>query len=155
LRPGLPALTLDNIKTYIQSGNVVFDSPSKSPTSLARSISKKVGQEHGFEPQVLILGLEDLQHAIGGNPFPAAVSDPGTLHFSFLERPATNPDVQTLDAIRTSTESYRITDGVFYLHAPDGVARSKLAARAEKCLGVATTLRNYRTVEKLMALVLE
>ena len=101
----------------------------------------------------LNLSNEDLLTAIESNPFPNAVSDPKTLHFFFLAEPASNPDTEALGGIKTSTEKYQLTDGVFYLHAPDGVGRSKLAANAEKHLGVVTTARNYRTVAKLLAMV--
>ena len=101
----------------------------------------------------LNLSHEDLLTAIESNPFPNAVSDPKTLHFFFLAEPASNPDTEALGGIKTSTEKYQLTDGVFYLHAPDGVGRSKLAANAEKHLGVVTTARNYRTVAKLLAMV--
>jgi uncharacterized protein (DUF1697 family) len=63
--------------------------------------------------------------------------------------------IALLEAARAKTESYVLTDLVFYLHAPDGIGRSKLASTAEKHLGVAATARNHRTVTKLMALALD
>ena len=65
---------------------------------------------------------------------------------------ATDPDIEALDNAKTPTETYQLTDHVLYLHAPDGIGRSKLAANAEKHLGVVTTARNYRTVEKLLSM---
>ncbi len=76
-----------------------------------------------------------------------------TLHFSFLFEPPADPDLKALADAKSPTESYKLTDRVFYLHAPDGVGRSKLAANAEKHLGVVTTARNYRTVNKLLEMV--
>jgi uncharacterized protein (DUF1697 family) len=151
----LEALKLQNVKTYIQSGNVVFDSPSKDAALLRKSIRERIEQEYGFVPEVLLLRLEDLQQAIKENPFPDAVSDPKSLHFFFLQTPAAKPNTRALEAARTATESYLVTDRVFYLHAPDGIGRSRLAATAEKSLGAAATARNYRTVEKLLALASE
>jgi uncharacterized protein (DUF1697 family) len=101
------------------------------------------------------LSLDDLQKAIRENPFPEAVSEPKSLHFFFLEQPATMANSKALESAKAGTESYVLTDRVFYLHAPDGIGRSKLAATAERHLGVAATARNYRTVEKLMELALE
>ena len=152
LRIGLESLKLRNVRTYIQSGNVVFASSSKSAAALARKIADHVEQRHGFRPQVLLLTYEDLADAVEKNPFPKAVSDPKTLHFTFLAEPATDPDLAALDAVKSATEEYALTDHVFYLHAPDGIGRSKLAANAEKILGVTMTGRNFRTVEKLMAI---
>jgi len=151
----LEAMKLKNIKTYIQSGNVVFDSDLRSAKSLAKLIEERIEQQYGFLPQVLLLSPNDLQSAIDQNPFPDAVSDPKTLHFFFLEQPAVNPNIEALDAAKIATENYVVTDRVFYLHAPNGIGRSKLAVTAEKHLGVRATARNYRTVETLMALACE
>ena len=74
-------------------------------------------------------------------------------HFLFLAEPATSPNVEAMDNAKTSTENYKLTGRVFYLHAPDGIGRSKLAANAEKYLGVVTTGRNYRTIDKLLTMV--
>ena len=153
LRGDLEDLKLKNVRTYIQSGNAVFDSTGKSASALAEKIGRKVKEKHGFRPHLFLLTREDLLAAVGSNPFPDAVSDPKTLHFFFLSDPATDANRQALDDARAPTESYRLTDQVFYLHAPDGTGRSKLAANAEKHLGVAVTARNYRTVDKLLAMV--
>ena len=153
LKSDLESLNLKNVRTYIQSGNIVFDSTAKTASSLSSKIARRIEERHRFRPQLLILRAEDLLLAIESNPFPKAVSDPKTLHFFFLAEPASNPDTKALDDAKTSSERYKLTDGVFYLHAPDGIGRSKLAANAAKHLGVVTTARNYRTVDKLLSMV--
>lgn len=150
----LEGLKLKNIKTYIQSGNVVFDTKSTSLTSLTKSIVAGIEEEHGFAPKLLLLSPDALQQAINDNPFPQAASEPKSLHFFFLEKPPTNANTKALESAKGETESYVLTDRVFYLHAPDGIGRSKLASTAEKHLGVTATARNLRTVEKLMELAL-
>ena len=151
----LETIQLTNIKTYIQSGNVVFDSKSKSSKSIQKAIIETIDKEHSFSLQLLLLRQGELQMAINRNPYPDAVSEPQTLHLFFLESTPAKPNVKALDLAKSSTESYELIDRVFYLHAPDGVGRSKLAATAEKHLGVMATARNYRTVEKLMELASE
>jgi uncharacterized protein (DUF1697 family) len=153
LRSDLASLGLTNVRTYIQSGNVVFDATAKTATSLIKHIGGCIERQHGFRPHLLILDGNTLQAAITANPFPKAVSAPKTLHFFFLAEPATDPDIEALDRAKAPTEHYTLTDRVFYLHAPDGIGRSKLAANAEKYLGVVTTARNYRTVDKLSSMV--
>ncbi len=150
LRSHLESLGLQNIRTYIQSGNVVFDSADGTALSHAANISGLIEAKFGFKPKLFVLDLESLQMAIAENPFPDAVSDPKTLHFSFLAKPAVDADLDALDAFKSPTEEFELTERVFYLHAPDGIGRSKLAANVEKRLGVATTSRNFRTVEKLL-----
>lgn len=151
----LEALKLKNVKTYIQSGNVVFDTSSKNVTSLTKSIVAKIADEHGFAPRLLLISPDELQQAIDANPFPHAAANPKSLHFFFLEKPPANPNIKAIESAKAATESYFLTDLVFYLHTPDGFGRSKLASTAEKHLGVAATARNSRTVEKLMALALD
>lgn len=151
----LEALKLRNIKTYIQSGNVVFDTRLTNLTSLKASIVARIEKEHGFAPKLLLLSPDALQKAINDNPFPHASSEPKSLHFFFLEKPPTNANTKALELAKAETENFVLADLVFYLHAPDGIGRSKLASTAEKRLGVAATARNLRTVEKLMALALD
>jgi uncharacterized protein (DUF1697 family) len=151
----LEAMKLKNVKTYIQSGNVVFDTTSKNLTSLTKSIVARIEVEHGFAPRLLLISPDELKKAIDANPFPHAAAEPKSLHFFFLEKPATNPNIKALESVKAETESYVLADLVFYLHTPDGFARSRLASTAEKHLGVAATARNSRTVEKLMALALD
>lgn len=152
LRNDLEELGLENVRTYIQSGNVVFDASAKSAAALGTKIGKQIEQRHGFRPQLLVLTRQDLLAAVESNPFPEAVSEPKSLHFSFLAEPAADPDLKALDDVKAATERYELTDRVFYLHAPDGIGRSKLAANVEKHIGVAMTGRNYRTVEKLLSM---
>ena len=155
LKSDLESLKLKSVRTYIQSGNVVFDSTAKTASSLTKKICSQIEKQHGFRPQLFILDRNDLLAAIKSNPFPNAVSDPKTLHFFFLSEPAADPDIKALDNARNQTENYKLTPRVFYLHAPDGIGRSKLAANAEKHLGVVTTARNYRTVDKLRFMAME
>lgn len=153
LKKDLEGLKLSNVQTYIQSGNVVFQSSSSSGATLAKKISDTVETEHGFRPHVLLLTRDELETAIERNPFHVATSEPTSLHFFFLEKPASQANLAGLEKIKAANESFRLIDKVFYLHAPDGVGRSKLAAGAEKLLGVVVTARNYRTVEKLRTMV--
>ena len=150
LKRDLEALNFANVRTYIQSGNVVFESSAGNPRSLAEKITARIGEQHGFHPHVLVLQPEDLLASIAANPFPAAVS--ATLHFFFLAGTPSDPDTAALEGAKSSTERYKLTDTVFYLHAPDGIARSKLAANAEKHLGVVVTARNFRSVEKIASM---
>lgn len=138
------------VRTYIQSGNAVFASAEKNLTRLSMQLSTEIMKRRGFEPHVHILTLEALAKAIAENPFPEAVIDPGSLHLGFLASSPTSPDLKKLSSLRKDSERFQLTERVFYLHAPEGVGRSKLAASAEKILGVPMTDRNWRTVCKVM-----
>jgi uncharacterized protein (DUF1697 family) len=138
------------VRTYIQSGNAVFESAEKNSARLSRQLSAEILKRRGFKPHVHILTPEALDKAVAENPFPEAVIDPASLHLGFLASPPKAPDLEKLSSLRKESERFHLTEGVFYLHAPEGVGRSKLAASSEKLLGVSMTDRNWRTVCKVM-----
>jgi len=142
-----------NVKTYIQSGNIVLQSKEKNATRLANKIRAGIKERFHFEPHVLLLKIQELETAIKNNPFPEAESEPTTLHLGFLASAPKDPDMQKLKSIGKENERFVLKSNVFYLHAPDGIGRSKLAASAEKLLGVPQTGRNWRTVCQLMDIV--
>jgi uncharacterized protein (DUF1697 family) len=147
--------TLENVgcqdvATYIQSGNAVFQSGERDASLLAETIEAEIKKRHGIEPRVLVLTSDDIERAMRSNPFPEAESEPKTLHLYFLAAPPERPDLDALEGIKGDRERFVLGDGVFYLHAPDGIGRSKLAASIERLLGVPTTARNWRTVRKVM-----
>jgi len=141
-----------DVRTYIQSGNVVFRSAESDVRRLAGRLTAAVGKSHGFEPHVLLLTRSELESAARGNPFPECSENPKSVHLFFLAEPPKKPDLKTCEALKTSTERFKLTGCVFYLHTPDGFGTSKLAVRAEKLLGVAATARNWRTVMTLVDL---
>lgn len=149
----LESLGAGEVRTYIQSGNAVFESAEKNLARLAERTSAEIMNCCGFAPQVQVLTLETLAQAIAKNPFPEAVSDPSNLYLGFLASSPKSPDLAKLSGLAKASERYQLIEGVFYLHAPEGVGRSKLAASAERLLGVPMTVRNWRTVCKVMALV--
>ena len=146
----LENLGCQDVATYIQSGNAVFRSKETDTSLLSDRIKAAIGESHGFEPMVLLLGSEELERIIHSNPFPEAESEPRTLHLYFLAASPERPDLDALERIKGERERFVLVDGVFYLHAPDGIGRSKLAANAEKLLGVPATARNWRTVRKVL-----
>lgn len=148
----LEALGAARVATYIQSGNVVFQHEAEDASRLASRIGAAVKESHGFEPQVLLRGADEVENAMACNPFPEAESEPASLHLYFLDSVPQNPDLELLDSIKRDNEQFKLSERVFFLHAPSGIGRSKLAAWVEKALGVAATARNWRTVGKIMAM---
>ena len=144
-----------NIKTYIQSGNAIFQCAENNIAKLSKRLTVEIKKRHGFEPCVLILALDEIEKVMLGNPFPEAETDPGSLHLGFLAFPPKSPDLKKLEGLKKESERFHLTERVFYLHAPEGVGRSKLAATAEKLLGVPMTDRNWRTVYKIREMARE
>lgn len=149
----LTEMGLRDVQTYIQSGNVVFSSAAKDRVALAAKITAAIKAQHGFAPQVLLLDAAELRKAMADNPYPEAEADPKSLSLLFLAEAPQHPDLKSLEALKTASERFKLIGKVFYLHAPEGFGRSRLAARAEKLLGVAASGRNWNTVCKLAEMV--
>jgi uncharacterized protein (DUF1697 family) len=138
-----------SVRTYIQSGNVVFQSRSGTARTLGTRIARLVLGEFGFEPHVVVISGEQLAAAIRGNPFPAALKNHKLLHLYFLAESPRKPDLESLVELDAGREEFALKGGVFYLYTPDGFADSVLRSRVERCLGVAATARNWRTANEL------
>ena len=140
------------VRTYIQSGNVVFRHKEGQATRLSQTISQAVLNRFHFAPYVLLMTKGHLKSALAANPFTTAEEMPKSLHLSFLSAVPTGADFDELNKLKATNEEFELIDQVFYLHAPDGIGRSKLAARVEKLLGVEATARNWRTAQKVLEL---
>jgi uncharacterized protein (DUF1697 family) len=138
-----------SVRTYIQSGNVVFTSTSRSKPNLSKRLGDAIEAAFDFRPNILLLTDTDFRYAIANNPFSDAIREPKTLHFFFLESNPEQPDIDGIGKLAIPSERFQLIDSVFCLHAPDGFGRSKLAAGAERRLGVPTTARNYTTIASL------
>jgi uncharacterized protein (DUF1697 family) len=138
------------VATYVQSGNAVFKSTERNAVQIGQRLSQEINGRCGFRPHILVLSATELGKAVAANPFADAASDPATLHLGFLDSVPRNPDLERLDSLRKGSERFYLGDSVFYLHAPEGVGRSRLAASAEKLLGVPMTDRNWKTVCKIL-----
>ncbi|MEM7201968.1 MAG: DUF1697 domain-containing protein [Planctomycetota bacterium] len=152
LRTALEAAGFEAVRTYIQSGNLTLRS-SASRAGTAAQIAETVEAHFGVQTTPLVLTPAELRAAENSNPFPEAAAAPKTLHVFFLAQTAKRPDTTGIDAARAASERTKLSGRTFYLHAPDGIARSKLATKAEALLGVPATARNLRTVTKLLEML--
>ena len=136
----------ENVKTYIQSGNIVLSfnqNPIKKVTELIQS-------KFGFTPKVMVLSESEFNAAVEHNPYKQYEGK--FVHIYFCES-TPNIDSIKLEKYTSKTERYTLVDNIFYIHAPEGVARSKLVANIESCLGVSSTGRNLNTVNKLTEMI--
>ena len=148
----LEAAGCSDVKTYIQSGNVVFRHTLGDAARMAARVRQIISKERGFEPRVLVLEPRELEKAVASNPFSAAAAEPRTLHLYFLDQRPQSPDIEALNSAKAKSESFALKGRIFYLHAPGGFGISKLAQRAERFLGVDATARNWRTVTTVLEL---
>ena len=141
------------VKTYIQSGNVVFNADIESEDVLVNVIRDAIETEYGFSPEVHLIPADVFKGAIVSNPYPQAVSEPTSLHLFFLKSSPQSTRVSSANELLSKSETFEVVDRFLYLHAPDGIAQSKFAKSIDKALNVNTTARNWRTVLKLAELV--
>jgi uncharacterized protein (DUF1697 family) len=150
LAAALEDVGLADVRTYIQSGNVLFTSPKTTAPQLAKRIGDCVAKRFDFQPRVLVLSSKELAKAAAANPFREADENPKSLHLFFLARMPPSPDIAGLHKLKAKTEKFELKGKVFYLHTPAGFGVSKLAERAERLLGVDATARNWRTVRSVL-----
>jgi len=152
LRALCESLGLQDAKTYVQSGNVVFRAKERPTAALARRMEDAIERKAGFRPAVVLRIAADLRAVIAGNPFAAREGiEPGKLLVTFL---AAEPSPQAREearAIKADPEELHVGGRELYIYFPNGVGRSKLSlAKVERALKVAGTARNWNTVTKLL-----
>jgi uncharacterized protein (DUF1697 family) len=141
-----------SVRTYIQSGNVVFRASRGTARSLAAEIGALILKRAGFGPHVLVLSRRELAAAIRSNPFPEADRDHKSLHLFFLSARPLHPDLDSLARLKRGREGFALDGKVFYLYTPHGFAQSALHDRVERLLGVPATARNWRTANELLSM---
>jgi uncharacterized protein (DUF1697 family) len=144
----------DDVRTYIQSGNVVFGATPDLLAQLPSLIAARIAERFGYRTPVVVRTTEQIGEVVTNNPFLAAGADEATLHVLFLaDRPG--PDrIATLDPGRSAPDAFTVRGQEVYLRLPNGVADTKLTnAYFDAKLGTTSTGRNWRTVTKLQALM--
>ncbi|MBO3696808.1 DUF1697 domain-containing protein [Roseivirga sp. E12] len=137
-----------DVKTYIQSGNVVF----KNETRAGDQIADLIDGKFGFKPSVFVLSEDELKAAAANSPFQTEVGK--ALHFFFCDQIPQSVDYEFLDGLKAPSEEYQLIDKVFYLYAPDGIGRSKLAEKMGRTFkDVTITARNLNTINKLIGMI--
>jgi uncharacterized protein (DUF1697 family) len=152
LRALIEELGAEDVRTYVQSGNVVFRS-ALSRAELAKAVPKEIHDRLGLDLVVVFLTRAELARVATGNPFASAQSDPLRLHVTFLAERPQAARVRELGKVEFPPDEFAVESTAVYLHCPQGYGRSKLSnAFFEKQLGVAATTRNWRTVTTLAEL---
>jgi uncharacterized protein (DUF1697 family) len=138
-----------DVKSYIQSGNIVF-AANGSADAVARKLAGEFAGTFGFAAKLMVVDAKRWGRFVRGNPYAKlAAQNPNVVHAGIC---AGGPDEKALSVLLAKTggsEAFRIGRGIVYLHAPDGFGRSTFAAWMERAGGVAMTVRNWRTVAAL------
>ncbi|GIP38284.1 hypothetical protein J31TS4_15640 [Paenibacillus sp. J31TS4] len=157
LKAVLEAAGFRNVQTYIQSGNVLLDS-ELSEREAAKRMEAEIEKAFGIALTVVLRTFEELRHAAANCPFTEAEiaeaeaqADGERLYAAFLPEEPGSEGIARLNACESGKDEFRIVGKDVYLLFRQSIRDSKLSANLAK-LGVPVTVRNWRTVSKLVAL---
>jgi uncharacterized protein (DUF1697 family) len=141
------------VRTFIQSGNVIFTAGSRVSTRLAEVIASKISERFGYRVPVILRTAKEIREVVSKNPFPLMEE---VLHVMFLANRPGSKEVAALDANRSTRDAFTVLGQEIYLHLPNGAGDTKLTnAWFDSKLATTSTMRNWRTVTKLLALMEE
>ncbi len=140
------------VETLLQSGNVVFDAPADAGAAVAARARASIASAHDIDAPIVLRDAESWLGLVAGNPFLAAGADPDVLHAACL---SAAPSASRGSSLTVSPpDAFVVVGADVYLRLPNGLARSKLTnAWLDARLGIVSTMRNWRTVTKLAAMV--
>jgi uncharacterized protein (DUF1697 family) len=140
-----------NVRTFIQSGNVIFTASASVWKRLAGAVASGIEEQFGYRVPVILRTAQQLGDVVSNNPFPR---EEDTLHVMFLADRPSPAKIAALDPNRSSPDAFIVRGQEIYLQLPNRVAASKLTnAWFDSKLGTVSTLRNWRTVTKLLAMM--
>jgi len=152
LRELLTDLGYDDVRTVMQSGNVVLGS-DKSPDGVARDLEKQLAERLGVETDVIVRTRDELARVVERNPLADVATDPRRYQVSFLAAKPGAEVVRELSKLDVEPERVVVSGREVYAWHPNGLQRSPLAKLlTDKELGVTATARNWNTVTKLLEL---
>lgn len=141
---------LEDVQTYIQSGNLVFRYP-KQVSTLPKKLGDEIESHFGFRPKMIILTSEYFSEAARKYPF--TVADHKLASLMFLDSQPKDAAIERLNEVDHSPDQIEVGHRVVHIYFPNGVSGSRTnLAKIERVLGVNGTARNWRTVQKLISM---
>jgi uncharacterized protein (DUF1697 family) len=147
LRALFESLGYGEVRTFIQSGNVIF--AADGPVT-AKAIESAIAARFNIAVAVVLRTPGELERIVRDNPFTRA--DPSNLHVGFMTQRPSADVVAALDHERFRPELFAVKGAELYFWLPDGMARTKLPSYLDRQLRTPTTIRNWRTLNKLVEL---
>jgi uncharacterized protein (DUF1697 family) len=151
--PALRAMAEDlgyaDVATYINSGNLILSSPKKADT-VEREISKTIEDTFGRPIDVTVRTPAQLKKILAENPYPDG--NPSQVTVAFLTKAPAKDAKDKVAAVAKDYEPFTIAGQQVYVYYSQGIGRSKLAEKFSDIIGVSSTVRNIRTVDKVLAL---
>jgi uncharacterized protein (DUF1697 family) len=146
------AVGATSVRTYIQSGNVLFESVRPEP--VIEQVTAEIGRVYGYPGRIVLRSAEELKTAYKANPFAKSGAPLETLNIYFLADMPAPAAVKALDPDRSPGDSFVVRGREIYLQLPHGMARTRLTnAWFDAKLKTVSTARNWNTVGKLVELM--
>jgi uncharacterized protein (DUF1697 family) len=155
LRKLVEKLGHTNVRTLLNSGNVVFSSPSSDARKAGARIEKALAESTGVSARVLVISAAELAKVVKENPLATIADNPSRLLVAFLAHAADRSKLQPLLKQSWGGETLAIGPRAAYVWIPDGIAESQLFPTIGRALKNAVTTRNWATVLKLQSLAAE
>ena len=162
LREIVRSLGHEDVATYIQSGNVVLRTDRTGSGDLAAELERAIAERSDVRPGVVVVTRDELAAVVAGNPYPDE-DDPTRVHVEFHGAPISPAGADAVAAAeqrardKGGADRATVAGSVVYLHTPDGLGRSELAAqlarRPRAATPSVTTMRNWATVTRLLAML--
>ena len=147
------SLSFSNVKTYINSGNIAFDSAKTTEKRLVASIENAIEETFGKKIAVMVRGQRDIDRVLANNPFDGEFENHKEMHVLFMRCAMSAEKANQLLEVQTADERFAVVGREIYCHLKLGVAGSLLGKGfIDKKLKVSVTARNWRTVQKLAQL---
>jgi uncharacterized protein (DUF1697 family) len=139
-----------NVRSYIQSGNVVFEAGARAATRAMAAARARILEDFGIDVPLIVRSADEMRRVIDENPFLRDGAPEKTLHVAFLADQPNAERVRALDPNRSLPDSFVVVGRDIYLRLPNGAGRSKLTnAYFDSKLDTISTGRNWRTVVTL------
>lgn len=157
LRALYTSLKLEEVRTHVQSGNVIFRTKEKNLPALARKIQEGIGREFGFRPEVILRTASEMRHAIEASPFAARRNvEPGKILITFLASEPGSEVHASLGALKGYPEELHLKGREVYIYFPNGAGKSRLPwSSVEKLFKTTGTARNLNSVTKMLEIAEE
>jgi len=156
LREIFAKLGLTNVSTYIQSGNVIFNSPETATEELAQNIAAKITAGFGYNVPVIVLNVLEFEYIYKNNPLNDGIRETGYLHITFLSATPAGFDIKAIEQKKQKGEEIAISGNACYLYCPNGYGNTKLTNTfLESKLKVTATTRNLKTTGELLKMALQ
>jgi uncharacterized protein (DUF1697 family) len=154
LREVLAGLGYEDVATYVNSGNAVFSAPGRAaPATLERTIEAALEEAFGFQVPVIVRTRDELAAVVADNPLEGVADDPSRHLVLFLREAVDPATLADLDPADFAPEAFHLRGRELHLWNPEGISKSEIAkVLPGRRLGVEATGRNWRTVEKLLAM---